>query len=114
MRKKQMLWFLLTILLVFTVTGVSFAELQVSPDANALQNEVKSAADRIATWVRGVFGFVVAALFIFGGIKQVFAHGDAQKIAAAKQLYTYGVASLIIVFMADKIVSLIMGILGTG
>jgi len=104
---------LLSIFFLLTMSGVGLADgLTINSDPNGLVEDINNAAGKFAGAVRGVFGVVTAAFIIWGGVLMLGAHGNSQKISDAKSKFTFALGALIIVFMAEKIVGVVMGIFG--
>ncbi|MFS8580554.1 MAG: TrbC/VirB2 family protein, partial [Novibacillus thermophilus] len=103
---------LAAVLVSIFVASPAEAALDVKPNKNALKNEVNTAADNIVTFVRAIFGVVVAVLFVWGAFLLLGGSSNPQRMASAKSKFGYAILALIVVFMADRIVSLIMGLFG--
>lgn len=86
--------------------------LRINPSENALTNDVKSIADRIVIFARTIVGVVVAVFVVWGALLLLGATNNPQKMAAAKTRFGIALVALIVVFMADKLVSLAMGLFG--
>ncbi|AQS56997.1 TrbC/VirB2 family protein [Novibacillus thermophilus] len=65
-RKVLILAVLAAVLVSIFVASPAEAALDVKPNKNALKNEVNTAADNIVTFVRTIFGVIVAVLFVWG------------------------------------------------
>lgn len=103
-------WFSLgfAMLIGLTISGACFAGgLDVNGGVEPLKQAVKTGADTFAEGVRGVFGTLVAVCFIWGGVLFLSASGNSNKVAAAKEKFTYGLGALVIVLLADKIVGFV-------
>lgn len=111
-RKVLILAVLAAVLVSIFVASPAEAALDVKPNKNALKNEVNTAADNIVTFVRAIFGVVVAVLFVWGAFLLLGGSSNPQRMASAKSKFGYAILALIVVFMADRIVSLIMGLFG--
>lgn len=111
-RKVLILAVLAAVLVSIFVASPAEAALDVKPNKNALKNEVNTAADNIVTFVRTIFGVVVAVLFVWGAFLLLGGSSNPQRMASAKSKFGYAILALIVVFMADRIVSLIMGLFG--
>ncbi len=111
-RKVLILAVLAAVLVSIFVASPAEAALDVKPNKNALKNEVNTAADNIVTFVRTIFGVIVAVLFVWGAFLLLGGSSNPQRMASAKSKFGYAILALIVVFMADRIVSLIMGLFG--
>lgn len=111
-RKVLILAVLAAVLVSIFVASPAEAALDVKPNKNALKNEVNTAADNIVTFVRAIFGVIVAVLFVWGAFLLLGGSSNPQRMASAKSKFGYAILALIVVFMADRIVSLIMGLFG--
>ncbi|CAM3299523.1 MULTISPECIES: hypothetical protein [Paenibacillus] len=112
--KSKKFWLQLVIVAVFCLafaTVTSAAKLNPQ-DATAFQTWTKDSADRGATAVREVFGWIAAIFLIIGAFQFLTAAGDSSKIQAAKDKFKYTLGALALVIMADKIVGLFYGIFG--
>ncbi|MET1174550.1 hypothetical protein [Paenibacillus amylolyticus] len=112
--KSKKFWLQLVLVVVFclafaTVTSAT----KLNPeDTSAFQTWTKDSADRGASAVREVFGWIAAIFLIIGAFQFLTAAGDSSKIQAAKDKFKYTLGALALVIMADKIVGLFYGIFG--
>lgn len=115
--KKSLFWYkvafsVMVMGLVTTALNIDVTHansINVGPDSNAITNNVKEAAGNFIGFLRGVFGFVAAAMIAWGGGIMIFG-SDARKMAEAKGKFAMAIVALLIVFFADKIVAVIGGI----
>lgn len=111
-KRKRLILFVMALVLAATliISTPAHAKINVTPNKNALTRDVQNIADNIVTFVRTIFGVIVAVLFIWGAFLLLGGSSNPQRMASAKSKFGYALVALIIVFMADKIVSLIMGL----
>jgi hypothetical protein len=97
--------------LTFSVACFAGNTLDVNGGTAGLEQVVTNGANTFASSVRLVFGTLVAAFFIWGGVLFLTASGNSPKISEAKSKFTYALGSLVIVLLADKIVGFVMAVI---
>lgn len=82
--------------------------------AQSFTNEVDALAARVVSFVRGIAGVAAVLFLIWFGFSLFGAGDDPQKKAAAKGKFVYFLLALILVMGAERIVGLILSLLGWG
>lgn len=76
------------------------------------KEETKTASgviNAVIGWVLLLVGAIAVLFLVWGGIKYVTSAGNKDKAESAKQTITYAVIGLIVVILAEVIVSLVTG-----
>ena len=62
---------------------------------------------KVTKWVLGITGAVAVLLIIWGGFQYITAAGNEKRVESAKQTLTYAVIGLIVILLAQVIVTLV-------
>jgi len=82
----------------------------VIKDPNPTADTLKEVIGLVKTWVVLLVGAIAVLFIIYGGILYVTSAGNKEKAEQAKQTLTYAVLGLIIIVLANVIISIAMGL----
>ncbi|MCL6478880.1 MAG: TrbC/VirB2 family protein [Peptococcaceae bacterium] len=125
MKPKAIITGLLVIVLVLAMAGTVFAETTVGDNlqksiqssgsgggGQIIKEEVDKIITNVVNLVRSIASILGVVFVIWAGYAYFGGSGDTQRMLMAKRMFAGFVICLICVFMAEKIVGAIFGLLG--
>jgi type IV secretory pathway VirB2 component (pilin) len=80
----------------------------------SVQQEVEQIAGRVVSFIRGIATAAAVLFLVWFGLTLFAAGGDSQKKAEAKNRLVYFILALVVVLGAERIVGLIISLIGWG
>jgi len=108
---KKVITGILLLSLILTMAGAAFANLDIKPDAGAIEKEALDIGNKVVNIIQGVFG-ILAVLSLFYAAFLFFGSHDPSKLMMAKKALGGCIIAAIIVYKADAIVRTLLGALG--
>lgn len=127
MKPKAIIAVVLAVVLVLTMAGAVFAnttgtvgntlQQTIQPSGSGgggqiIKNEVDKIVTNVVNLVRSIAGILGVVFVIWAGYAYFGGVGDTQRMLTAKRMFAGFIICLICVFMAEKIVGAIFGLLG--
>ncbi len=125
MKPKVIIAVVLAVVLVLTMAGAVFANSTVGNSlqqtiqssgsgggGQIIKNEVDKIVTNVVNLVRSIASILGVVFIIWAGYAYFGGSGDMQRMLTAKRMFAGFVICLICVFMAEKIVGAIFGLLG--
>ena len=86
----------------------SLEEAGLNPGGTPRGSDLKGAIAGLINVALSLIAIIALAFLIFGGFKYIVAHGDEQKLTAAKSTVLYSLVGLVIVGLAAVIINFVI------
>ena len=110
MKKKKILWILILLVLIFSLSFINSANAQFSKGGDAASfinplkyDNVNDVAKGILSSLKDIVAVLAILFIVIGGLMYIFSAGDEKKIETAKKIITGAIIGFVIVLIAPTL-----------